>query len=435
MNDAVSAASVLRRRIAGVLFVRQVLAYAAIACLVSGGALLLAKRWNAALPVWPAALVAALTVGLAAWRSWRLVPSRAATLALLDAQAHGGGLVMAQDAVDVGAWRPSVATIPRVSWRAKRQAILTATCVVFLIVAAIVPARARTTRHTLAIDADVERLAARVALLKEESVLPAERADAMQAALEELKRDAAGDDPGKGWETLDSLDEATLRSANEAATEAVQEAEELTKTEATVLGLTEGGLDPEMLAAALADPETQKAIGDKALSNDQLRALGADAKARKSKLRDRLTKLDAKSLIDPKALRDFDSASAVGTKKELARFLKACKGGTRFGDALGEWRHGAPGVSRGRGDAPMFFGEEAEQNGKFEEQTLPAASAAALAQSELLAVSAAAPSNGDGSRSTPGALKDAQAGGGSALTPAVQPRHRGTVQRFFERKP
>ena len=28
-----------------------------------------------------------------------------------------------------------------------------------------------------------------------------------------------------------------------------------------------------------------------------------------------------------------------------------------------------------------------------------------------------------------------QAGGGSALTPAVQPRHRGTVQRFFERNP
>jgi hypothetical protein len=189
------------------------------------------------------------------------------------------------------------------------------------------------------------------------------------------------------------------------------------------------------LAAALADPETQKAIGNKALSNEQLRALGASAKSQKSKLRGTLAKLDAKSLIDPKALRDFDAASAIGKRQELARYLKACKNGTRFGDALGEWRRSRPGVSRGRGDAPMFFGEESEQNGKFDEQTLPPATAAALAQSELIAVSAAAPSTGDASRSTPGALKDAQAGGGSALTPVVQPRHRGTVQRFFERKP
>jgi hypothetical protein len=435
MNDAVSAVSVLRRRIAGVLFARQWLVYAAFAFLLGGVALLVAKRWSIALPLWPGLLLLSITIFAAAWRASRQLPSRATTVALLDAQAHCGGLLMAHEAIDVGAWRPSVDAIPRVAWRARRQTILTGICAAFLVVAAIVPARAKTTRHSLAIDADVEKLAARIELLEEESILPAERAEAMQAALEDLKRDAEGDDPAKTWETLDSLDEATLRDSEEAASDAVQKAEELTKTEATALAMTDGGLDPETLAAAMNDPEAQKAIGDKALSSDQLRELAMNAKAQKSKLRGTLSKLSKNGLIDPKKLGEFDEASKLGEKRELEKFLKECKNGKRFSDALGEWMRAKPSVSRGRGDAPMFFGEEAAQNGKFKEEALPPANAAALANSELLAVSAAEPSEQDGERSTPGALRDAKAGGGSALTPVVQPRHRGAVNRYFERKP
>ncbi|HEX2834946.1 MAG TPA: hypothetical protein VHW00_18170 [Thermoanaerobaculia bacterium] len=435
-TDSVAAVSMLRRRLASVLFARQWLVYAAFAFLLGGVALLLAKRWGVTPPLWPGLLILALTVAAAAWRASQRMPSHAATIALLDAQAQCGGLLMAQYAVDMGDWRPSVTRIPRVAWRAKRQATLTAMCAAFLLVSAIVPARATTSRHALAIDADVEKLESRIELLTEENVLPAERADAMEAALEELKSDAAGDDPAKAWETLDSIDEATMRAAEEAAAESVQKAAELAQTEGTAMALTDGGLDRETLENAMNDPETQKVLNGTPLDEEQLRKLGASARAKKGKLRDSLSKLSRNGLLDPKRLGEFDKAGELGKAEKLREFLKECKGGNcKVGDKVAKWRRSRPGLGRGRGDAPMFFGEESAQNGKFKEETLPAASAAQLADNELLAVSALEPEHGHALPSSGGALDPAQAGGGSALTPAVQPRHRGTVQRFFERKP
>lgn len=435
-TDSVAAVSILRRRLASVLFARQWLVYAAFAFLLGGVALLLAKRWGVTPPLLPGLLILAFTLVAAAWRASKRMPSHAATIALLDAQAQCGGLLMAQYAVDMGDWRASVNRIPRVAWRAKRQAMLTAICGAFLVVSAIVPARATTSRHALAIDADVEKLESRIELLKEENVLPAERAEAMETALEELKNDAAGDDPAKAWETLDSIDEATMRAADESAAESVQKAGELAQTEATAMAMTDGGLDRETLQNAMNDPETRKVLNGTPLDEEQLRKLGASARAKKGKLRNSLAKLNKNGLIDPKRLGEFDKAGQLGESDKLREFLKECKGGNcKVGDKVAKWRRGAPSIDRGRGDAPMFFGEEAKQNGKFKEETLPAASAAQLADNELVAVSAIEPEPGHALPSSGGALDHAQTGGGSALTPAVQPRHRGTVQRFFERNP
>ncbi|HET8797842.1 MAG TPA: hypothetical protein VFO89_09145, partial [Thermoanaerobaculia bacterium] len=166
MSDASRAVLILRRRLALALFARYALLYAAAAFLACGVALLLLKRSSVIPPAWPFALALGLAVILAAIHARRRMPSRAATIALLDARSHAGGLLMAGDAVPLGAWTPAVDAIPRVSWRARRQVALTAVCAAFLAVAAVVPAPARTTRHALAIEADVEKLAERIELLK-----------------------------------------------------------------------------------------------------------------------------------------------------------------------------------------------------------------------------------------------------------------------------
>lgn len=436
-TDSVSAVAILRRRLATVLFARQWLISAAFAFLLAGVAMLLAKRWGVTPPLWPGLLVLPITIVVAAWRASKLMPSQAATIALLDAQSQCGGLVMAQFAVDVGEWKTSVDRIPRVAWRAKRQAMLTAICAAFLVIAAIVPAKATTSKHALAIDADIEKLESRIELLQEENVLRTERADAMEAALEELKAEDAGDDPAKAWETIDSIDEATMRAAEESASQSIQKASELAQTEATSMAMTDGGLDRETLESAMQDPELQKALNGTPLNDTQLRKLADSARQQKNKLRNTMAKLSKSGLLDPKRLGEFDKAGQVGDRKDLRDFLeKECKGGNcKIEKKVAQWRRGKPGINRGRGDAPMFFGEESKQNGKFKEETLPPASAAALAQNELIAVEGLAPEHDPALPSSGGALDHAQAGGGSALTPAVQPRHRGTVQRFFERNP
>ena len=73
---------------------------------------------------------------------------------------------------------------------------------------------------------------------------------------------------------------------------------------------------------------------------------------------------------------------------------------------------------------------------KFKEETLPEADVAALKRSKVVAISRGTPGNeAPGGTAGSGALEGSAGGGGSANTQVVLPRHRGAVERYFERKP
>lgn len=448
MRDAFRAVTILRRRIAAILFVRRFLALAAGWCAAWGCAVLIARLTGIRVSLWGLAVLPVLLIP-----SWLLArrarPSVDQVTALLDAHGGHGGLLMASSVVPLGAWQVRESAVPHVAWKSRKPIVLAIASAAFVCAAAFVPARSSGDPVRLDVSADVERLETRVALLKEEQVIEPERAEVLETALDQLKQNAAGDDPAKAWETLDSIDDATARSAREAADAAVQKAEQLTRAEAMASAMADGALDPSKLAEGMRDlatetkddglldklsPELQKAIKDHTLTEAQLEQIAAAAKLSKGQLRHTLEKMRSAALIDPKSIRQFEDASELGNRDDLARFLKENGSKTKFGDAVGQWCKGKPGVDRGRGDAPMFFGDKSREDGEFKEKALPPAAAASLAQSELVAVSAGAPDPNGSQGSSGGALAQTQTGGGSALTPVVLPRHRGTVQRFFERK-
>jgi hypothetical protein len=277
----------------------------------------------------------------------------------------------------------------------------------------------------------------------------------MTKTIEALRRDAEAEDPAKAWEALDSIAETTSQAAKEAGEDALRKGEQLTRAEAMAMGLASDALDPAQVAAGMREmsnelqasegeakemlanlpAELRDAIAKSALSKEQLERLAQAAGGRKEKLREMLTKLQKAGMLDPKTLRQFENGTDAGDQAGLAQFLKEHGSETKFSNAIGQWCAGKAGRDRGRGDAPMFFGEQAREDGAFREQTLPPAAAAALNGSQLVAVSAAAPDAKDPQRSAGGALTNAQPGAGSAFTTTVLPRHRGTVERFFERKP
>ena len=459
MDFAERAVPSLQRRVVAVLLIRQFLGYAAIWCLAWGVAALI-LRYTLAVPpailAWGAAGL--LPAAILAWRrARRESPTTDQLLALVDARAECGGLLMASADAPLGGWTVDVAktAIPEIRWRARRAASLATAAAAFVVAVLIAPAPAKATRTALDVHRDVDRLESRIELLRQEEVLQPERAEQMTKTLEQLRKDATGDDPAKAWETLDAIDEASARAAREAADAAVREAEELTKLEAMASGLESGALSPSQTAAAMADlaSEVQRAeqsskelaknlsqalrdaAAKSALTTAQLRQLAGTAGQCKLSARGKMAKLSSGSLIDPKAMKAFDRAAALD-RSALGRFLKENPGNEHYGDTVGQWcRNGKPGVSRGRGDAPMFFGEKTEDGGKFSEKTLPPAAAAALADSQVVAVSAGAPQANPSGAARAGGLTGAQAGGGSAFTPTVLPRHRGTVQRYFERRP
>lgn len=441
MTQATDAVRALKRRITTVLVVRQSLLWLAAWFVIWGVGALVARL---AFHVSPAKLalgaaVVPLVFLLASLRTKR--PNDRQLVALVDAHARAGGLVMAAHETDLGAWQAEARSAPSVQWNARRETALAVLSAAFAIAVILVPARKTEARQPLAIARDVERLQDRVEVLREEKIVDDAQAEVMEKTLEQLKNESAGDDPAKAWEALDSIDEATQQAAKEAAEEAVQKGQQLTKLEAMAFALGNDLADPSQIAEGMKDLAGELADAQKEsealskISPDDVKAIEAAARAGKEQLRNALNKLAAKGLIDPKTLRQFEDAAKFANRDDLGKFLKEHGSGTKLSDGVGQFcKGGTPGVDRGRGDMPMFFGEKANEQGQFKEQTLPAAAAAALNQSQLVAVSAASPTQQNTERSTGGALNGAQPGAGSAYTAEVLPRHRGTVQRFFERK-
>jgi hypothetical protein len=73
-----------------------------------------------------------------------------------------------------------------------------------------------------------------------------------------------------------------------------------------------------------------------------------------------------------------------------------------------------------------------EKDARFKERALPPSAVAGLKDSQLLGLSAAAPTARQGIAAH-GALNPAARGGGSAYTQTILPRHQGAVKRYFER--
>ncbi|HEX7153955.1 MAG TPA: hypothetical protein VF618_20870 [Thermoanaerobaculia bacterium] len=437
MNGADRAVLSLQRRLFSVLLLRRFLTFLTGWCALWGALVLLLRRGFPDVPfspLWGAAAVPLLLVA-AFILARRERPSRDAVLALIDARAHCGGLLMASTVEGAQAWETRVDAAPRVQWRGRRTTVAAVASVLFVLAALYVPARTTEASQRLDVSADVERLDKRVELLKEEQILPAEQAVTMENTLDELRNNQSGNDPAKTWEVIDSVDEATMRAAEEAAAAAVQKTEELTRVETMAMALDTPGLDAMRAAEGMKDLEAEaKKLG---LSASDLQALMEAAKQGKASLQAKLQRLADAKMIDAKTLGKAERAGKAGGggKSELEAFLRDNASPPRLSDAVGQFCKGGGqgGVDRGRGDAPMFFGDESDVMAKFREMTLPSADVASLEQSEVVGMSTSAPTAEATGRSTGGALSNAK-DGGSAFTNVVLPRHRGTVERYFERK-
>lgn len=424
MTDVESAVRVLRRRVATALVLRTLLAGAGSWFLLWGVGALIARVLGAstdvilAIGIAGTAIIAVVAIG----RGMRAAPDDRALRAHLDARLHCGGLAAASSDVPLGDWTLPRIDVPIVRWNARRKLLFVAGSAAFVIGAMLIPIASSASHHRLEIGADAKRIEGKIELLQEEKIIPPERAEALKQTIDELKTTAEGDDPAKAWETLDAVDDAVTKAANGAAEEAIRNGETLSTIEALAAA---HDLAAE---AARASAENASLLPGLAPDTKDAGRIGEAARRAKAGLRDRLAKLASKGLIDPKSLRKFDNNSS---STDLARYLREHRDGSSSSGPLA--RGGRGGVDRGRGDAPLFFGEETKEGDeKFKDHALPPAAAASLEQSELVGMSASAPQKVQARGSAGGALT-MQSGSGSAYTTIVLPRHRGTVGRFFER--
>lgn len=385
----------------------------------------------------------------------RRLPDRTAVRALLDSRNSCGGLLMASERAELGDWQARLPAIaePRLRWRARRSVALTLASALFVSVSFLIPARqGLASDRPLDIAKEIGGLAADIDVLKKEEIIDATQAETLETKLESITADAHGEDPVKTWEALDHLQNSLSKTAQEAAEKIARNNERLAEAQSLSETLGEGGsgLDPKLMTEAIKELQAQmeaaagsqggapelpsdllKDLKSGSLSKQQLKQLAHALKQHKGDISKRLGKLRDTGLIDLKTLKQCEKAGQ-NDSTGLAEFLKQNAGNMTVSQMMDSWGRG--GVDRGRGDAPMTWTDRSSERGaKFKEQVLPS-SLAGLKDSELIGRSTGAPGVEKNGAQRSGALNGAAAGGGSAYTQTVLPRHRGAVNRYFERR-
>jgi hypothetical protein len=446
-----------RGAVFGVLFCRYAVRFASVWLLIWGlGVLVLRSGLDVAREalLWggvgvPAAMLLATVAAL------RGTPAPAAVRAWLDRYNGVGGLLMAEGDADLGQWdeRLPKLSAPRVRWRGGRTWLLFAVALAFVAGMFVMPQffTAPLTDPPLQVNESISRLHGQITTLNRERIIDDAEARKLSEQLDQVKQEASGRDPVKTWEAMDHMEKTIARPAESAAELDLRRTESLTRTEAMAgaLTLARDAMDAKLLAAAMAQmgemakeslheklpDDLAKALDSRTLDDATLKKLAEMLRDSKLDLREQLRRLEQARLIDPAALKMCDKLGKVQDREGLARYL--CEAGDEDPrDKVALWcqgqRPGRGGITRGRGDAPIQFGDASTDEGaKFKPQILPPA---ALGDNRLVGTSAAAPD--DDKKKGPsnaGALRGAAAGGGAAVTHTVLPRYRGTIDRYFDR--
>jgi len=404
----------------------------------------------------PLALIPAVILAL------RRLPSKTAVRALIDRHSRCGGLLMAGEDQPIGPWAEELPTLhlPVIRWRSGKSWGLLAGGLAFMALAFLVPqGLANIMGPRMDVRQDTEKLAKQIEVLEQEKILDAKRAADLKEKLEQVRKDARGNDPTKTLQALDHVKDLTSKTAREAAEEAARKMEDLGRGETFTEAMEKVGnkLDPKQLTEAVNEmfslakkAATEKELAEAGIDGELMEALKKGSKLtpeQMKKLKEALKnlkqdtmgkigKLVQARLLDPSELEKCDKAGKCDCA-ELAAFLKENGYNADLAAELANSDEaGNGGITRGPGSSKIRFDHETDEAGfKFKEEELPPSALESLKDSTLAGVSIGTPkvNKEKAVGGVSGALSGAKSGGGSASTQVILPRHRGAVERYFDR--
>lgn len=374
----------LRRALVARLAIRAALGGVTIALFAWGAGVLIARlaggvsRWDC---LWGAALlVPALVI---AWLLGRRgVPSPGAILAMIDRRSGGGGLLMASSELSLGPWDGRIAppVAPEVAYRPGARLAGPLLASGFVVACFALPSGPASSlpHHGMHVADELDRLADQAEALREAGALNEQDTRRINEQLDEVRQAARGDDPGRTWESMDSLARRLQQVADAAAENTASAAEKIARAEALGEALEEGDAwTPESRGEAMrrlaqqareaADqdggmtPAQKQALRDRArsaaqggLDPEQLARLAETLRDSREDLAAKARQLAESGLIDPETLREMrqavgDSQLDPRTLRELADRLAQCPDGEAMEAALDEVLEGLSG-NQGQGE-------------------------------------------------------------------------------------
>ncbi len=415
----------------------------AVFLLVFGTAVLLVKLarpewWPSVL--WLAGVVVPVSLG-AWWLGRGRGFSRTQAVALLDRQVGADGLLMTLSERSDGTWARVLsdrhpdweAGLPRVRpVRAMRRLWLPAVFVLGCCVVPARPARTETVRTNVVGRQVTESLTETLEVLRENEIVDLKEAEELQQAIEKLANESQATPLShESWEVVDALN-AKMRARTDESLMAARKAQD---------ALAQLAADAGKADAPLSNDRREQLERETAESLRKLAKQGKFARA-SPKLQARLRALlkDKRAGLpkDPKARETMLSDLKDFLDKESKK-LSECRGNCD-GDVCGtnpsECKSGRPGrggVNRGRADAELTWGDEAQADGaKFKEVVLPPQSPD-QPNKEVVRQSASAPEVAPAASAPRGAARAAgPETGRQAWNRALRPKHRAAVRSYFD---
>lgn len=408
---------------------------------------------------WLGAIGIALMWVIAGFLAWRERPSVDQARSMVDGRRRLGGLLMAEQMDGFDAWSDKLASPKalRVKWRGGPACLALGASAVFLLGGMFAPMPDwNNVAAGMNVQRTIDALDEQVQVLEEERILDEPQAQALRDDMARVAEDARGADPSRTWEALDHVAEQLKKEAAEAADDALRKMTESAAAQNLAKALESGSdqLSPQQLSqamealaqltkeavggdmAAALSPEMAEALSQAAtagLSAETLNQLAAMMGECNGDLKAMLEALENAKLIngklsdipyefDPEALVEWLACQGEG-ECDSAKICKACKKGGRGG------------ITRGPGHVEMLWKDPSSKEGaNFDPQVLPPTRMQDMKDARLLGVTRGAPDTEPASDgSTGGALAGATTTGGSAESSVILPRHRGTVQRYFQR--
>lgn len=427
-----------------------------------GIAVLLSKRLLPAMwphVLWLLAAAAPLLAG-AWWVTRRNRFTREESIALLDRSLGTDGLLMTLTEVPHDEWKTHLPQLEQ-QWRESlprlrptRFASCVALPLLFAVGVCFVPLRVLQSADVpppqTAGRKAAERLENLLAAVKEAEVLKEEEQQELAKEIEKLIQEAERSPlTHEKWETVDALEQRMRMELRRAELQA-----EKLSSAANLLAALEQGNGPQLSEEQLEQLEAEL------LENLQQRENGAAAgtKISAGKLGEMLNKLtkngtqSARLPTDPKEreqllneLRDFLEQE----QQKLAELRQQCEGGQcksgtcqncggqcQSGALCAECQGLVPGrggISRGRGDAPLTWGDESDaQGGQFKEAILPKGFLEDP-KDEVVKVQMKAPTVDPSAAAPRAAARETDAATGrESVSRKLRPRHKEVVKQFFD---
>lgn len=419
--------------------------------------------------LWPHVLwlmIGAIPVAAGAWWLARQrQQSRRETIAMLDRKLQAGGLLMTLAERPDAEWTEHLPQLQSLWQNAlprlvpKRFAASLALPLLFAVATCFVPLREARSTPTVPL-AVAQQATQQLEELKESldkaDILREEEKKQLEDEVAKLQQETK-DTPlsHENWETVDALTERLQLRVDDAAAQTSKFQEAIAQL-AKAAGSDGQQRSPE--AKAQLEQDVQEAI-------EQLMKKGtqpSDIKpgqpgSGKTSLKDRLQRLmkDGKAKLpsDPQELQellDQLQEELAEEQKKLSELRKKCKSCSKCkicegeGEQNGQFdqpgntasgRPGRGGVSRGRGDAEMSYGDEADEQGaKFKEVILPPGFSD-KPKEEIAGIQLIAPTEEPAATAVKGASRAANAASGNATwNRRLSPRHRNVVRKFFDGK-